>query len=233
MRDSRIRVLLPKGLAEHEITAAQDAAGRFRRFGLRVEAMRDYDGSVWKDLCRKRVYESVFSQGPLVLHGEEPFGRPDYFSRVPNDGAILAAVVPRQIVHQQGGRRAELEGFNLQYVGAVVSSIPFMPSEAHPYRDRGALNLGESSAAIELCIAHELGHSLLGREPVSALFGKKDEPRRYDDIGHCMTSGCLMQNVSDYVALVRSVAAERMDFCDGCADLLRGRVTEIRWHAMA
>lgn len=231
MRDSRIRVLLHKGLEPHETKAANDAAGRFGRFGLRTETINGSLENVWMDLCRRRVCELVFKDAPIMLHGEEPLGRPDYFSKVPNDGAMLAAIVPQRILHNSGGKKRELEGFNLYFVGAVVSASPFKPGAGTPYRSGGAASISESAAAMELCLAHELGHALLGSEPIMKSFVKKGEPKRYDDDGHCTAPGCLMQNITDYVAHVRALTSQRIDFCDGCADLLKGRVTTIQWHA--
>lgn len=233
MRDSRIRVLLHKGLESHEADAALRAAERFSRFGLRVETMRDGpDDKVWMDLCRKRIYGLAFRDGPLTLYGDEPLGRPDYFSRVPNDGALLAGMIPGRIYLGNGSRTTELEGFNLYYVGAVVSAAPFRKQDGSPYRGGGPADAAEASAALELCLSHELGHSLLGREPVMKLLSKEGA-MRYDEDGHCQTSGCLMQNVSSYLSLLRSAAGRKIDFCAGCADLLGGRVTEIRWYGCA
>jgi hypothetical protein len=233
MRDSRIRVLLHPKLEPHEAKAAVEAAERFSKYGLRAESITEPRENLWKDLCRKNVYDVIFGEGPISLHGYEPLGRPAFYCHVPHDGALLAGLTPHKIFHSTDGKRVELEGFNMHYVGAVVSAFHFKPSGDNPYRKGGPAGPAEASEAITLSLMHELGHALLGREQVQALFGAKDKPKRYDEDGHCLTSGCLMQNVADYVALARSAAAQRIEFCEGCADQIGGRVSELRYYAMA
>ncbi|HSB46490.1 MAG TPA: hypothetical protein VLD37_00635 [Candidatus Bilamarchaeum sp.] len=233
MRDTRIRVLLHPRLEPHEAKAALEAAEAFRGFGLKVESMAEPKENVWADLCRKRVYEVAFGSGPVTLYGDEPLGRPSYFARVPHDGAILAGLTPRRIYHEAGGRNTEIEGFNMYYVGAVVSSLNFRPSADGPYRHAGPASTEELSKAIVLGMMHELGHSLLGVEPVSSAFPATGKASTYDEFGHCKTDGCIMQDARDYISLLRSRAADRIGFCSGCSYLLEGRVTELKYYACA
>src|SRR4030095_4307885 len=100
MRDVRIRLVLNKKLEEHEVSAANEAAGRFRAFGLGVETVSD-PSTVWKDLTRLNVYQMVLGESPITLFGDEPLGRPLSASRVPHDGAILAGLTTERILHQQ------------------------------------------------------------------------------------------------------------------------------------
>ncbi|MEW6036243.1 MAG: hypothetical protein AB1529_06530 [Candidatus Micrarchaeota archaeon] len=225
MRDARIRLLLNPKLEEHERKAAASAAAHFERFGLKVETITSPDAPVWKDLCRKRIFEAVFREGMLTLHGSEPFGRPSY--GVPNDGAILAALTPHKI-EWVSDRRVPLEGFNLFMVGSVVSTSSLKPSAADPYRSGGPASPDEAAEAIRLSMIHELGHALLGREPVTN-FGSFHGPLPYDDDGHCLAAGCIMRNVADYLSLLRRVASDRMDFCERCGDLLKSRVSYINY----
>ena len=229
MRDTRIRVLLHPKLEAHEQKAAIEAAERFSRFGLRVESISGPDPKLWMDLCRKRLYELAYKEGSSVLYGDEPLGRPHYFARVPHDGAILAGLTPHQIFHSADGRMSEMEGFNMFYVGAVVSAHGFRPGPGAPYRKSGATSAEEGAEAVSLCLTHELGHSLLGIKEVNISL-MRDAPKRYDERGNCLTAGCIMQNVTDYVAFLRSSGAAKIDFCAGCADLLRGRVSEVTYY---
>ncbi len=225
MRDARIRLLLNPKLEDYEKKAAESAASRFKAYGLKVETIAGPDSPVWKDLCRTRVFDAVYKDGPPTLHGSEPFGRPVY--PVPNDGAILAGLTPHQIGWVSGGSVVPLEGFNLQMVGSVVSTASLKPSVANPYRGGGPASFEEAAEAIRLSMTHELGHALLGREPVTN-FGTYG-PLPYDDEGHCVSSDCVMRKVADYVSLLRTAAASRLDFCERCGDLLKSRVSYINY----
>jgi len=185
----RIRLLYPSSLTDYEVKSASRALERFAKFGLEVDQVQVGKGSLRDVLWVRsgREIRDVINAKEKVIVDDWAL-RPGVLQVLLTMRIIGVGITPAQLFRMENGVKEPRIGLSRHQQGALVSISSFMDFE-----------YSTSQKAIELAVAHELGHIFIDRSE-----------------RHCPDKNCLMQENKDCMDFLDRFVKPELDFCRKC-----------------
>ncbi len=209
MRELKVRILYPSSVTSCEVKAAIRGVQRFTEFGITFDHMGiDAPGACVFLKSKGKMKELLTSPKPTVPWNGLSRGLLEPLFRAEIIGIGLTPERLVECVEGSGIDRLEGRiGISTLKQGAVISLDRIRAARKNLDRDT-FLNEGEADKAIEIAVAHELGH----------VFGISE---------HCTNTSCSMQENVDFKDFIERFVRRAVDFCRESSSRIRSTINEL------
>ena len=183
-----IRLLYPSAVTDYEVKSAYKAIERFAKFGLEVDQVQVGKGNLRDVLWVRsgREIRDIINAKESVIIDDWAL-RPGVLEVLLTMRIIGVGITPAPLFRMENGVKEPRIGLSRHLQGALVSISSFMDFE-----------YSTSQKAIELAVAHELGHIFMEKR------------------GHCADEKCLMQENRNCMDFLDRFVKPGLDFCRKC-----------------